>query len=165
MFSRRIRDRARERTLNTAPLMKTTTLLALPLGLLLAACSSDPGTGTTPATEPAPAPGSAADFAISCQGAVTRKGLDLDLDLTPRCVGGAPGTRCGDPCAAQDITITYVPPGMRCGSVERFVWDGAACTKYLTNDGGTMHCKGADCERLFTSEALCQAAYETCPAK
>ena len=151
--------------------MKTSTLLPLALGLLLVACSSDPGTSspstpTPSATDPTPAPGSGGDYTISCHGDVAKQSLGLVLDLTPRCASGAPGTKCGgDPCAAQDVTITYVPPGTRCGSVERFVWDGAACKKYLTNDGGVMHCTGADCEHLFTSEALCQAAYETCPAK
>ncbi|HSO32215.1 MAG TPA: hypothetical protein VLT33_06865 [Labilithrix sp.] len=151
----------------------TTTILSLTLGAFLAACAAETtggdgdGTSTPPAatsaTDPAPAPGNAPEYAVSCQGQITKKAFSFEL--TPRCAGGAPGSKCGDPCAAQDIAISYVPPATRCGSVERFVWDGTACKKYLTNDGGEMHCKGADCERMFTSEALCKAAYETCTPK
>ena len=153
--------------MNVGTLMMTKPLLALSLGVFLAACSSDADSSSPSApsgTEPAPAAGTEASYTISCQGDLTKKGLG-GLELTPRCIGGAPGTKCGGPCAAQDIAITYVPPATRCGSVERFVWNGIACKKYLTNDGGEMHCKGADCERIFTTEALCLAAYETCPAK
>jgi hypothetical protein len=148
--------------------MKTTTILPLALSMLLAACTAntDPGDGTqapqtgSSGTEPPTPAGSAPEYAISCHGDVTKK--SLDTSVSPRCVGGAPGTKCGDPCAAQAIEIRYVPPATRCGSVDRFVWDGTTCKKYLTNDGGEMRCTGADCERLFTSESDCKAAYEAC---
>lgn len=149
-------------------MMTTKTILSLLLGLSLAACvgNTEPDDGTTKpqAAQPPAASGAAAEYAISCQGDVTKKGFSSSL--SPRCVGGAPGTRgCESPCAAQDVQIKYVPPAMRCGSVERFVWDGTTCKKYLTNDGGEMRCTGNDCELMFTTEAACQTAYETCTAK
>src|SRR3954470_20127844 len=126
-----------------AGMKTTTTLLSFVLGLSLAACTahtdpsgdgtSPPATGTSGPEPPGAAP-SGPEYAISCHGDISKKTFGFDLDVSPRCVGGAPGTKCGDPCAAQDITIKYVPPATRCGSVDRFVWDGTACKKYLTND-------------------------------
>jgi hypothetical protein len=153
--------------------MKTmTTLLSFALGISLAACaaSTEPGDGTsTPppaasSTPPPAATGSAPEYAISCSGEITKRSFGTVIG--PLCVGGPPGTfGCGDPCAAQAIEITYVPPANRCGSIDRFVWDGTTCKKYLTNDSGQMRCKGADCEKMFATEAACKTAYETCPPK
>jgi len=154
--------------------MTTNLILSSALGLLLVACAANTdstGDGTPPAggtsTPPAsdtsapPAASGGAQYAISCTGEVTKKGIDVDL--SPKCVGGDSGTKCGeDACAAQAIEIRYVPPARKCGSVERFAWDGTACKKYLTNDGGEMICSGADCEGLFETEALCKAAYAAC---
>ena len=145
----------------------TTTILSLALGLSLAACAADtdPGNGGG-----APASGaastdpttSAPEYAISCQGGVTKRSFDTSVAL--RC-GSEPGMKCGDPCGAQQVSFRYVPPAMRCGSVDRFAWDGTACKAYPTNQGGEMRCTGADCERLFTTKELCLAAYDACITK
>ena len=160
-------------------MMTTKTNLFLMCGLLLGAsvggctAQTEPGgdgqgtgTGTSSTQPPAAA---ASDYEISCHGEITKQSLGLDLSLAPRCVGGDGttfGSNCGgDPCAAQDIAISYVPPATRCGSIDLFAWDGTTCKKYTTNHGGAMHCKGQDCEKLFKTEAECKAAYDACIAK
>lgn len=152
-------------------MMTTKTILSMTLGLLLAACAAEtePGDGTsnpqsgTSGTQPV-ASSDAPEYAISCQGEVTKTSFTTSVGT--RCVGGAPGTKCGgDPCAPQAVEVTYVPPANRCGSVDRFAWNGTSCMKYETNPGGQMRCKGVDCDKLFTTEALCLAAYASCTPK
>lgn len=149
-------------------MMTTKTILSLTLGLLLAACAgeTDPDDGSSPPQSGASgtetgASADAPEYAISCQGEVTKQ--TLSASVSPRCTGGAPGTKCGgDPCAPQAVEVSYVPPANRCGSVDRFAWNGTSCTKYPTNPGGQMRCKGIDCDKLFTTEAQCLEAYATC---
>ena len=106
------------------------------------------------------APAADGEFEVSCEGQVTERSEITDVSI--QCASGGPGTRCGDSCAPQDITVRYEPPASKCGSVDVFGWDGAACKAYPTNRGGTMICTGSGCTTLFATADACAAAYATC---
>ena len=149
--------------------MKTTTIGTLFLALTLFACTSETeegsnGTNAQANTNaPSESGGSAPEYSVSCHGDVTKKGVGLGVGTL--CVGGEPGTFCGDPCAAAEIEIRYEPPSARCGSTDVWAWDGSACKAYPTQNNGSMKCKGADCEKLYKSEEACKEAYASCIAK
>jgi hypothetical protein len=160
------------------PMMKTTMMGSLVLTMALAACSGsadDPtspaggtgtGTETNPSTPGAGTTGSAPEYNVSCHGDVSKQNIG-SIGATPLCVGGEPGTFCGDdPCAPQAIEIRYEPPAYKCGSTTVWAWDGSACKGYPTSsNGGAMKCKGTGCEKLYKSESDCKAAYASCAAK
>jgi hypothetical protein len=139
--------------------MRLVITLLLFSGALSLGCSSsaaeDPGSDSS---------ATPADYSVSCQGDVTPRELALDLDVEMRCTGGQPGTRCGgDPCAAMDVQLRYEPPALRCGTANVFVWDGKQCSAHPTQTSeGAMRCRGADCPRIFKTEADCKSAYAKC---
>lgn len=151
--------------------MMTKTLTLGALFTLLGAMTACGGTdstgtsGTSPGSD-GPSSGenaSAPEYAVSCHGDVLKASFGIASAIAPRCAGGEAGTKCGDPCAAQDIVVRYVPPSFRCGGTTVFAWDGQACKGYPTGtEEGAMHCKGSDCEELFKSEADCKAAFAQC---
>jgi hypothetical protein len=122
--------------------------------------------GTPAASQSAPDAGPV--YSFSCDGTVRTTNLDLDLALTPRCIGGPPGTRCGSPdeCAAQDVKFHYEPPANKCIATDVFAWDGADCVAHSTHgEGGMLKCVGADCASLFNTKDACLAKYTRCLAK
>ncbi len=155
--------------------------LVLPslLALSLVACSvdvtnPDPGTGgssvgTSPTTDAAKKP----EVGFSCGGqAKALSAPVLETGVSVRCVGAGPdsgtfGSNCAPPapsCGAQDVTFRYEPPAMRCMGIDMFFWDGKACVAQNTHgEGGMLVCKGADCDKITTTKAACEAAHEGCP--
>lgn len=142
--------------------------------LSVAACTSSvddgendgnqPGASTPTPTAPS---SSGPEYRVGCGGDVTPAGLAIGL--TPKCVGGEPGTFCGDEtpdaCAAQDVSFSYVQPGTRCSSTV-FSWDGKACVPHETSGiDGALRCKGKGCASLYKDEAACKAAHTGCAAK
>lgn len=143
--------------------------------LAAAACTAsaddrdDPGAGSgesTPAPSGSPS-SSGPEYSVGCSGTVSPAGFGAGL--TPKCVGGEPGTLCAneepDVCAAQDVTLSYVQPATRCSSTV-FSWDGKACVPHQTSGAeGSLRCKGKGCTSLYKDEAACKAAHTGCTAK
>ena len=129
--------------------------------------ASGSGQQGTPATNEAGADAGPV-YSFSCDGTVRTTSLDLDLALSPRCVGGPPGTRCGSPddCEAQDVKFHYEPPANKCIATDVYAWDGHDCVAHSTHgEGGMLKCVGADCTSVFNTKETCLAKYTSCLAK
>ena len=137
---------------------------------------SPSSSSSTNDTTPAP------EYKVSCDGTVsalspsTLSGSSLQI----RCVGGPPGTRCGEEpasdgdsgsepaedCGADDVAIRYEGPPALCVSTTVYHWDGTQCvgSETITNDG-EARCAGADCPKLSDSLEACEAAHVQCGTK
>ncbi len=149
--------------------------LALPLSLSLVACtatvnpSPEPTSSSGSASNTGSAAGAQAVVAFSCDGSSVTKGVELDLDVAPRC-GNSSETDCGgngnkpSACAAQDVSFSYPPPAVDCDrGIQVFSWDGSTCVGHKVVGGeGNLLCKGSDCPKLFQTEQACRTAYASC---
>ncbi|MBX3227049.1 MAG: hypothetical protein KIT84_36065 [Labilithrix sp.] len=127
------------------------------LTAILTACSSDDAQPPSQAAGP--------EYLVSCDGAVTKASVRIDVGLAPRCIGGDGSTfGCSDDgCAAPEAAIRYELPAPRCPASNVYVWDGTSCRTHPTaTEQGSMRCRGAGCEKLFKTEAECTAAYASC---
>lgn len=104
-------------------------------------------------------------YAVRCDGSTAPLHVGAVIALAPKCVGGEPGTRCGDDaCAAQSVRFSYAKPGYRCSGTV-YSWDGAACLPQETSTSeGALQCAGEDCLALFPSKEACQSAHVACTA-
>lgn len=146
--------------------------LSLVLGSLAIACSGGGGgepqgnggtSGTSEPTTPSAPP--AQSYTVSCGGDVAKtQSLAVATDSTePRASGSSADA---GPCAAQDVVFSYAPPAHRCIGTDIFAWDGAGCVAHPTGaEGGSLNCKGSDCEHIFKTKDACETAYKACVAK
>jgi hypothetical protein len=151
----------------------TLALVTLAAGALVA-CSGSSDSGTSSSTAPTtPGTGSSSGgagssekpvYQISCHGDVAKKSVDVVLGTSPQCKPNDVG--CTDKCKAQDVSFWYEAPAFRCGSTDIYEWNGEACVAHSTaGEGGSLRCKGNDCEKVFKSKADCDAFAAPCLAK
>jgi hypothetical protein len=160
------------RDLLIASVVAVSTLVAACGGAIDSPGSSEPPaqnppsaapTGTTPgasssASSPKPA------FIITCKGDIQRQTFALDRSLSPQCKPGDMG--CIERCKPYDVSFWYAPPAYRCLASTVYSWDGSQCVPHQTGDvGGSLHCKGVDCERIFKTREECDAFALACLAK
>lgn len=141
---------------------------------LAVACSAETGTTQdSQGTQPGASTGTPADdqavYSVSCNGEIA-KPASTELAIEPKCAGGPPGSKCGDPapdaCKAFDVKFHYAPPAMRCIGLDMYEWNGTECVAHNTHgEGGMLKCVGKDCERLFKSLDACTSFALECRPK